>query len=73
MQVSCQRSHVFGIYHYPRKHPDGNDKSRQHPDLASPQKYKRLAETARIHKILPKHDTKIRRMDITDDQLFVKK
>ena len=58
MQVSCQRSNVFGICHYPKKHSDGNDKSKQHSDLASPQKHKRLAETAGIHRILPKHDTK---------------
>ena len=73
MQVPCQKNNVFGICHYLRKHPNGNDKSGQHPDLAGPQKYKGFAETAGIHGILPKHDTKIRRMDIVNDRLFAKK
>ena len=73
MQVSCQRSNVFGIYHYPRKYPNGNDKGKQHPDLASPQKHKRFAETSGIPGILPKHDTEICRMDIIDDKFFAKK
>ena len=73
MQVSCQKSNVFGIYHHPKKYPNGNNKSKQHPDLANPQKHKRLAETAGIHGILPEHDIKIRRMDIIDDKPFAKK
>ena len=68
-----QKNNVFGIYHHPREHPDGNDKNKQHPDLAGPQKHKRLAKTVWIHGILPKHDTKIRRMDIIDDKPFAKK
>ena len=51
---------VSGIYHYPKKHPNGNNKNEQHPDLANPQKHKIFAETVGIHKILQKHDTKIR-------------
>ena len=33
MQVPCQRNNVFGIYHYPRKHSNKNDKSGQYPDV----------------------------------------
>ena len=60
MQVPCQRNNVFGIYHYPREHSDGNEKNGEYPDLANPQKHERLAKIVGIHKILPKHDTKIR-------------
>ena len=60
MQVPCQKNNVIGIRHYPKKHSNGNDKNGQYPDLASPQKHKKLAKIVEIHKILPKHDTKIR-------------
>ena len=60
MHVPCQRNNVFGIYHYPRKHSDGNGKSGQYPDLASPQKHKKIAKIVGIYGILLKHDTKIR-------------
>ena len=66
-------NNVFGICHYPRKHPDGNDKNGQYPNLASPQKHKGFAKVVGIHKILPKHDTKIRRMNIINDRFFAKK
>ena len=73
MQVPCQRSNVFGNCHYPRKHPNGNDKNKHHSDLAGPQKHKKFAKTFGIHGILPKYDNKIRKMDIIDDKLFAKK
>ena len=73
MQIPCQKNNVFGIYHHSKKHTNGNDKNKQHPDLAGPQKHKRFAKTVGIHGILPKHDTKIRRMDIIDDKSFAKK
>ena len=73
MQVSCQKNNVFGIYHYSKKYPNGNDKIKQHPDLAGPQEHKFFAETVGIHGILPKHDTKIRRINIIDEKLFAKK
>ena len=72
MQVPCQKSNAFGICHHPKKHPNGNDKSGQHPNLAGPQKHKRFAKIVGIHGILPKHDTKIRKMDIIDNKLFAK-
>ena len=73
MQIPRQKNNVFGIFHHPKKHPDGNDKNKQHSDLAGPQKHKRFAKTVGIHKILPKHDTTIRRIDIIDNKLFAKK
>ena len=60
MQVSCLKNNFFGIRHYSKKHPDGNDQGRQHPDLASTQKHKKIAKIVGIHGILPKHDNKIR-------------
>ena len=60
MQVPGQKSNVFGICHYFKKHSNGNDKNGQYPNLASPQKHRKFAKTVKIHGILPKHDTKIR-------------
>ena len=73
MQIPYQKKNVFGIRHYSKKYPNGNDKNKQHPDLAGPQKHKRFAETVGIYGILPKHDTKIYRMDIINDRFFAKK
>ena len=60
MQISRPKNNIFGIRHYSKEHSNGNDESRQHPDLANTQKHKRFAETVGIHGILTKHDTKIR-------------
>ena len=72
MQVSRPRGNVFGIRHYSKKHPNGNDQNRQYSNLANTKKHKRFAKIVGIHKILPKHDTKIRGMDIIKDKLFAK-
>ena len=72
MQIPRQKNNVFGIRHHSKKHSNGNHKNKQHTDLAGPQKHKKFAETVKIHKILPKHDTKICRMDITNDKSFAK-
>ena len=53
MQVPRQKNNVFGIRHYIREHSNGNDKNGHYPDLASPQKHKRPAETVGIYKFLP--------------------
>ena len=73
MQVPCQKNNVPGIGHHPREHSDGNDKSGQYSNLAGPQKHKKLAEIIGIHGILSKYDTKIRRIDIINNNFFAKK
>ena len=73
MQVSCPGNNVFGIYHYLKEHSNGNDQNREYPDLGDTQKHKKIAKTVGIHGSLPKHDTKIRRMDIINDRSFAKK
>ena len=60
MKVSCSGNNLFGIRHYFKKHPNGNEQNRQHPDLANTQRHKKFAKIVGIHGIILKHDTKIR-------------
>ena len=70
MQVSYPGNNVFKIRYYSKDHSYGNDQNRQYPNLTGTQKHKKIAEIVGIHRILPKHDTKIRRMDIINDKFL---
>ena len=70
MQVSCPKNNVCGIRYYSKEHSNGNDQNRQYPDLAGTQNYIKIAKIVGIYGILPKHDTKVRRMDIINDISF---
>ena len=51
MQIPRTGSHVFGLYHYSKKHPNGNNQNRQHSNLTNTKKDKNFAKKIRFIKI----------------------
>ena len=72
-EFHVQKITVLGFVITPKKHLNGNDQNRQYPNLTDIQKHKKFAKIVGIYKILPKHDTKICRMNIINDISFIKK
>ena len=73
MQIPCARNNVFGVHYYHKKYSNKNNQNRQHLNLASTQKYKKFIKIVWIHGILPKDDTKIRKMNIINNGFLAKK